>query len=166
MWYSPNSTSLGHTVNYHIGREQIEKINLKITPQRIIKKDYNVSSSILGIPFAWNDVIDKKLLIHATDDFNVEYKCPTASKFENTKIVFNLNMQFVENQFILQYYSFNDVFSTLGGLLSSIGLIVSQFQPLIVIYFLFLVANMIKRKMKKDLLERQNKFLMDTRNLF
>ena len=126
MWYSPNTTSLAHTVNYHIGVEQIEKINLEITPQRIIKLDQGKASHrLLGIPFLWNDIIDKKLLIHATDDFNVDYSCPTAAKFDNTNIVFNLNMHFVENQYILRYYSFNDVLSTLGGLLSSIGLILS-----------------------------------------
>ena len=73
MWYSSNSTNLGHTVNYIIGKEQIEKINLEIQPIKYIYKDKNVSSSLLGITLGRNDVVVNELLIHATDDFNVNY---------------------------------------------------------------------------------------------
>ena len=64
MWYSNDTTYLAGSVNYIIGRDSIEKINLEVTPLKYIYIQKNVSSSLLGVPFKWNDVIERKLLIH------------------------------------------------------------------------------------------------------
>ena len=66
-------------------------------PIRTIYRDKNVSTSILGIPLRWNDVIDRKLLIHPSDDFNSDFEIPRALKFNNTDVVINMNMNFIES---------------------------------------------------------------------
>ena len=125
LWWNVNTTVLGNTQRYRIGYETIDKIDLSLKPESTRLVNRNVSSSVLGFPISWNDVIYQKVTYKQTTDINSDYECPKASKYNSTNIIFNLNFDFVESQYIVNYYTFEDVVSTLGGILATIGIIAS-----------------------------------------
>lgn len=56
-------------------------------------------------------------------------------------------MKFVERQYILHYYTIGDILATVGGLRSSIMPIIGEFSPFFVLYFLFELIRVIKKKL-------------------
>ena len=125
MWYHSNTSMLASSVRYKVGYESIEKINVAIEPVKNIHQDQIPVSSIFGFNIQWVDKVDKNILYIQSDDYNVDYLCPKTLKYNSTNIVFNLGMHFTESQYIHKFYTLSDVFATIGGLLSSISLVVS-----------------------------------------
>ena len=54
-------------------------------------------------------------------------------------------MNFIERQYIINFYTFGDILAILGGLRASIMPIIGQFGPFLVLYFLISLAKIIKK---------------------
>ena len=154
MWYDTNTSRLARTVKYKIGYDSIDKMNVNLNPIKKIHKREFVKTYILGIPVSFKDEIIKYLDYSPSDDFNVEYKCPKASKFNSTDVIFNLIINFTEKQYIHHKYSIDDVFSTIGGLVSLIQLIGGYFALLYIFFFLNRISKYIKENMKIEFIKR------------
>ena len=146
MWYNLNTTLLATTVYYKIGSDSIKVINVPLQPEKYILKDMNVTNRILGMPAGWENININKILYSATPDHDADLKSQKEMSYNGTNIVLNLNMNFVERQFILNFYTFADILSKLGGLRASIMTIIGQFSPFFVLFFLLSVTKIIKNK--------------------
>lgn len=58
-------------------------------------------------------------------------------------------MNFVERQYILNFFTFGDIMAKLGGLKSSIMPILGEFGPFFVLFFLLSLVKIIKNNMQK-----------------
>ena len=165
MWYSKNTSQLAETQKYKIGYDTIEKINLALEPEQITYQNKIVSVDILGFPIIWKDQVEKKITYLQTNDYNVDFRCPKASKFNSTDIVFNLGIHFTENEYIHKYYSFDDILATIGGQISTLALVSSQFGVIYVSIFLYRVIKVIKLKTNETYKNRLEMFINITKKL-
>ena len=67
---------LWHTETYRIGREQIDMMDVYLTPEDFTLKGKNVTSSFLGVPTASKDIYYKHVLWAGTQDVTEEWKVP------------------------------------------------------------------------------------------
>ena len=136
MSYNINTTLLGVTNKIVIGYESIEKVDIHLEPEMLIYKDKNVTKRIFGLAYTWEDISIPRIVYQTTNDLDVDYLTPKASKFNSTDIVYNLNMNFIERQYVLDFFTFGDIMSKLGGYRASFMPIFGYFSPLFVLLFL------------------------------
>ena len=56
FWFNQNTTFLGDTNNYEVGREKIRIMSLPVQPEKNILINQNVTSSIFGIPMSSSNI--------------------------------------------------------------------------------------------------------------
>ena len=162
MWYNFNTSMLASTMKYKIGYESVAKINVALEPVKNIHQNYIPEAWILGIAYKYRDKVEKQILYLQSDDYNKDYYCPIAPKYNGTNIVFNLGMHFTESQYIHKFYTISDVFATVGGLLSSITLVTSQIAAFYIIYFLLQVSKAILNTSHETYHARLKSFLYNS----
>ena len=165
MWYHPNSQMLASTVRYKIGIDSIEKINVALQPRKYIHENKLAKTKIFGLAISWKHEVEREIIYLQSDDYDVDYLCPKATKFNTTDIVFNLGMQFTENQYVHKYYSFSDLLSQIGGLLSSITLLTGQLTAFYVLVFLIKVMSKLKESILETYQVKQISFLILTNQM-
>ena len=74
----------------------------------------------------------------------------TFNSTTGSNIVSNIDFDFTERIYDIQYYGILDVLSKLGGLRASIFPIVGYFAPLLTLHFLYSLAGIVDNKIKKD----------------
>ena len=67
-----------------------------------------------------------------------------------TDIISNVEFDFTQRIYDVQYYSLLDVLSKLGGLRASILPIIAYFVPLLTLHFLYTLAGIIDDKLEDD----------------
>lgn len=128
-------------------------------PEKLVLKDQVVTTRIFGMAFGWENKVINKILWSTTTDQDISYASPRAATFNGTDIVYNLNMNFVERQYILNFYTFGDIMSKVGGLSASIMPILGEFTPFFVLFFLLQVTRVIKDKIQSNYENRLSSFL-------
>ena len=59
------------------------------------------------------------MLYRISEDHNVDYECPKATKFNTSNVIMNMNMHFSEKEFEITYYTYLDIFTSIGGINSN-----------------------------------------------
>ena len=114
----------------------------------------------------WKNIDINKILYSTTPDHDADLKSPKATEFNSTTITLNLNMNFVERQFIINFYTFGDILAKLGGLRASIMPIIGQLTPLFILFFLLSVAKVIKNKIQNNYETRLKEFIINAKVKF
>ena len=124
-----------------------------------------MTNNIFGIPYAWTDHVIQKVSFRDVEDKDSDYNSPKAAKFNSTSIVINVNMHFVESQYIIEYFTIGDVFSSFGGLFASLNLIASWVGAIFVIMFLWRIIDIFQhRVVQAQYIQKMLKFLEQARD--
>lgn len=107
----------------------------------------------MGIPTGWKDKVQNKLIWRKTVVTNDDGLVPVRilgkeDVFNQTHIVCNLDFDFVERIYNIEYFGLMDIMSKLGGLRSSILPIIGYLMPLFALHFLWSLAGIIDDKME------------------
>lgn len=105
-------------------------------PYKTIKVGYNVTSSFLGIPFGFKDVVTRHVEFDKSMDRNSDYFIPISSSFNKSEISVQLNFDFTETIFRINYVGIGDVLASIGGLSASLMPIVRFGGPFLALLFL------------------------------
>ena len=63
FWFDEATTMLVGTVDYHIGKDQIQNAYIQLEPEKIVLKDKNVTKNILGVfPTHREDIVQYTLI--------------------------------------------------------------------------------------------------------
>lgn len=109
----------------------------------------------MGIPTSFSDRIEERIIwrksVVQNDDGMTPIRTLGAGEvFNNTFIVSNLDFDFTERIYNIQYFGIMDVMSTLGGLRASIVPIIGYLVPLLTLHFLYSLAGIIDDKMEAN----------------
>ena len=81
-------------------------------------------------------------------DYNIDLKSP--AQFNNSNLVVQLNFEFTERVFVLDYTGVLDIMSKVGGLQASIMPIMRMVSPWIALSFMFQLSRIIRSKSEDD----------------
>lgn len=99
-----------------------------------------------------NDIVYKKLIWSKSTDYDengeANLKAGGDSSSSNT-LVMPVDFDFTQREYTLKFYTFDDILAKVGGLRASIMPILAFFAPLLVLYFLFELASIIKENTEK-----------------
>ena len=87
FWYSPNSTMLIYTKPNVLGKETLQKIDLPLQPETIVKKDKMITKRILGIPMGFADEHINNVIWGPTNNVNEDYQVPHKTVYNGTNSV-------------------------------------------------------------------------------
>ena len=150
FWYSINTTLLWHTETYKIGREQIDMMDMYLTPEDFTLVGKNITSSFLGIPTSSKDIVYENLIWEGTQDVTEQWMVPKREKYTSSDMIANINFEFTQRRYTRYYYGTNDILKAIGGMRATVLPIINFLIPFIVIYFLVLLSGYIKWSVAKD----------------
>ena len=112
----------------------------------------------MGIPtefanYTEDVIIWRKTVVVNDDNLTPVRKLGLGESFNQTtgtNIVSNIDFDFTERIYDIQYYGILDVLAKLGGLRASILPIVGYFAPLLTLHFLYTLGGIVDQKIKKD----------------
>lgn len=153
FWFATNTTILVYTVPYYIGKQQIENAIIRVKPERINFKNQNVTKSLFGIssiPLESQDIIWKRLIWRKTAKINDDHLTDVRTKYNRSSIQSNIDFDFTERIYDVQFYNWGDILSKIGGLRASILPILGYIMPLLTLHFLWSLAGIIDDKMHQN----------------
>ena len=118
-------------------------------PTKIIQKEKNVTKRVLGIAIQYEDIEKKQLQINKVNKLLQAQDKQDLNKEQLRGIksfVFHLRVDFSESQSEYSYFAILDIVSLLGGLWATFESITARLGILSIIYYVFNLASMIRRK--------------------
>ena len=85
-----------------------------------------------------------------SSDTNDDNQIPTRDKYNSTLIQFNVDFDYTERIYNINYYTILDIMAILGGLKASIMPIFAYLAPLLALHFLMQLARIIDEKMHEN----------------
>lgn len=109
----------------------------------------------MGVPYAFADRLEQKLLWRKSVVVNDAGQTPVRKlgkdeEFDqetSTALVSNIDFDFTERIYDVQYFGIMDLLSKLGGLRASINPIIGYIIPLMTLHFLYSLAGIIDEKL-------------------
>jgi len=152
FWYSKNTTLLWYTEKYKLGTSKVKTMGLKLTPSNFVEKDRNVKSSILGIGISFESNYYKRVDWTGEALLNKDLRVPLMpqSEVNGTDMIANINYEFTERQYTLNYVGIGDILKQVGGMRSSVLPIIGLLLPFLGLWFLMLLADIIVRRSTKN----------------
>lgn len=147
FWYAPTTHILWHTVDYKINEDQIETMEIEGVPVNNTHVGKGgVKNRFIGIPIRFKNKVETKIIwkknfFNLDDDGKVQTRVTAAPRNEILVIV---DFDFTQREYIITYLSFWDVFTDIGGLSASFGLIVYWVTFFIPLGFLITLADITK----------------------
>ena len=166
LWWSVNSTTLMKSKVYRLAEQSVETVNIKVEPSRKVYIGKNATKSILGFNIAWMDVEEQKVTYQPVEHKDTDHNTHLGTNFNSTDITINLNMYFVESQYIIKTYSWSDIFQTLGGLFSTLQIFATPVGYIFVVYFLLLLVQIVKDQIRLSYINRLKLFLSDCKHQY
>lgn len=135
------------------------EIDIRLTPEKLIKKFRNITLSLLGIPLIVKDETFRVINMQKSEVpisplvGNVILN-PLSTR--NNQIVTRLSYQFTEDTFTQVFYTINDISSAIGGFFALIGVISAKLAVFSLIFYFYSMIKVIKKdwilkKHKNDL---------------
>jgi hypothetical protein len=153
FWYSKNTTILWYTEKWTLGKEQIATMGLTLTPSTFVEKDKTTTFALFGIiPLSHESRTYKMVDWTGETKNNKDLRVPLkpAALVNGTDMIANINYEFTERQYTLNYFGFKDILATVGGMRSSVLPIIGLLLPFLGLWFLMLIADIIIRNAAKN----------------
>ena len=103
-----------------MGTQKFKPIDIKGEPERTVRKGYNVTTKIFGIPYKAVDEVTRKLKLNEINDRIERYPdmdiYNAGVKVKHHYILVKFYFSFVQQTVIKDYYTFQDIIQELGGL--------------------------------------------------
>ena len=146
---------LVQTVPYYIKQDQIQNAPIRLQPEKTMYKDKLVTRRFLGIAVSWADSQTTFLIWKQTQVRNDEQLTPVrlllpGETVKSTTIVSNIDFEFTERIYTVNYYTFLDMLSSVGGLRASLEPFFHLFIPLFTAYFFYTFAGIVQRKIAEN----------------
>lgn len=90
----------------------------------------------------------------------------SADRIIGTQIISNIDFDFTERIYDIQYFGVMDILAHLGGLRASILPILGYFIPLLTLHFLYSLAGIIDKKLEDHQIEEMVNLIKISRNQF
>lgn len=101
----------------------------------------------MGIAYQWKDRIDKSLTWKKSVDLNDDNLLYTRPVFNSTLIQQNIDFDFTQRVYKVDYFNAFDLLAKIGGLRSSVMPVILLLIPWIALNFLQRLGHIIDRKM-------------------
>ena len=82
-------------------------------------------------------------------DVNMDYKIPLSSDSNQTSVIVNVNFDFTEKIFTIEYVGILDIMQRIGGLYSSVWPIMRFLNPFLALAFLIALCKIIRENAKQ-----------------
>ena len=166
FWFDQiNSTLLLHSMDFTIGKENVQVASIRVTPEIKIQKDFVTKSSVLGIPTSYGDKETKLALYDKTRNYNIDARTPLHDIDDSDdykdpfEFKIGFEVDFVERIYRFKYYNAGDVLSAIGGLNAFINPILKWLVIAFIISFLMQLSLELKTKNEKAYQVEVRRFL-------
>lgn len=114
-----------------------------------------MKKNFLGVGYAFEDRIEEKLIWSKTVIVNDAGQTPTRklgkgevfNQTTGSNLISNIDFDFTERIYHVEYFGIMDLLSKIGGLSASINPIIGYFIPLLTLHFLYKLAGIIDEKL-------------------
>lgn len=131
------------------GDNKVIRAQVNILPEKRIYEGKVAESKVLGIPVTYSDESESMFRVQKKYEVAKALTLPEqASQYysESMSLSTNLNFQFVEETFIASYYDSNDCLAALGGILVYVKILLIILAWLVMVHYIYALAEMIQRK--------------------
>ena len=137
-----------YTVDYIIGKNEVQIATIRLLPSMFIETDRKVKNKALGITFEWEDRIITNITFKKNLNINVQGKVPVheGTYFNGSDVIIMIDHDFTERRYIIKYFGYADILSKIGGLSASIRPVLAAIAPLYIVLYLRTLAEIILDK--------------------
>jgi hypothetical protein len=150
FWFSEYTNVLLDTIDYTIGKNEVQIATIRLIPSRFIEKAQEVKASALGIPYSFGDKIVANITFKHNLNIDVYGKVPIheGSYFKSSDVIVMMDHDFTEREFIIRYYGYADILGKIGGLTASFRPLLEAAAPIFILFYLFTLSEIILNKNK------------------
>lgn len=126
-------------------------MQIKLTPSDFLLKEARPTFSIFGVGLVFENVKYKELMWEGHPIVDIDGRVPLKPQgaVNGSSMIANINYDFTERQYTIEYVGINDVLSRVGGMRSSVLPIIALLVPYVSLYFLVLLADIIREAAAK-----------------